>query len=338
MGGNLFKVGRISKERYHEIVASLQPFLDKHFTEKDLGGEFQQHYRIPSAYRSKPDYGDVDVILNATYLQNREWIEPLIKDLGITEVKRVGNVVSTLYMDFQVDFFTVGEGRFESTYNFMSYNILGNLLGRIFHKFNLKYGEDGLKYVLRGFNNHISKEIMLTRDIRKSLDFLELDYMRWVQGFDTLEDIFEYVISCKYFCSNSYLNDYFNVRKRASERPDFNKFLDYLHERNIDKNFPFSKDKSVYIPMIESYFPESKLAKRVKTHQELQIKLQKISEKFNGRVVMSLLNYEGEVLGRFIGMFKSFYGSKFDDLILNSTQEAINNAIINFDEQYFFAK
>src|SRR5579859_6253679 len=118
MGGNLFKVGRITKERYFEIIEVLKPILIKHFG---------SNYRIPIAYRNKFDYGDADIILNATPLQNKNWLEPLLDDMSIVNGEKVQhmkvrNVYSTLFMNFQVDFFLLGESRFEMTYHFMSYN------------------------------------------------------------------------------------------------------------------------------------------------------------------------------------------------------------------------
>lgn len=327
MGGNLYKTGRISKEEYQKIISILLPILDRHFG---------KNYRIPVAYRSKPDYGDVDIILNATFVRNKEWLEPIIEDLEMSqrkkvEVKKVRNVYSLLFMNFQVDFFLLGESIFEMTYHFMSYNILGNLLGRIYHKFNLKYGEDGLKYVLRGYNDRVSKEIYLTRDMRKILGFLGLSYDRWEQGFDDVEEIFVYIINCKYFTSDSYDEKYFNVRKRATERPDFNKFLDYLKKNGIEKNYPFSRDKEVYIPMIEEYFPESKLSEKYEKHLKDQVIAKEVAEKFNGRTIMRVLGVtDGAVVGDRIGKIKAHYGDGFEDFILKSTQEEIDAMIKQF--------
>jgi len=329
MGGNLYKVQRVSRERYDEIVASLKPVLDKHFGD---------YYRIPIAYHEKSSYGDVDIILDAGFLLNKKWEGPLLKDLGDVEVKKVRNVTSVLYMNFQVDFFCVSTSRFISTSNFMNYNIFGNLIGRIYHKFNLKYGEDGLKYVLRGFNEHISKEIVLSRDMKKMLEFLELSYDRWTVGFKNLNEIFEYVIGCKYFCSNSYSEDYFNVRKRATERPDFNSFLDYLKQNNIDKNYPFEKNKEIYLPMINDYFPESNLVEKYKAHVKLQEKLKTIHDKFNGKIIMELLPLEGKELGQFINSYKEHKGDDFERYILESNQGLIEFSIKNHYNMLLYAK
>lgn len=336
MGGNLFKVGRVTKERYDEIVASLKPILDKHFGE---------HYRIPVVYSSKPDYGDVDIILDATFLRDKNWIEPLFVDLQLSDCakskaseieertkvlqhKKVRNIISVLYMNFQVDFFCVGNSRFEMTYHFMSYNILGNLLGRIFHKFNLKYGEDGLKYVFRGFNDRVSKEVYLSRDMSEILAFLGLSYEKWKSGFKNLEEIFEYVINCKYFTSNSYDEKYFNVIKRAVERPDFNTFLDYLKEKKIEKNYAFVKEKEKYIPFIESQFPKSNLIDRYEAHLKAQVVAKEVADKFNGRVVMRVLGItNGIEVGHFIGKFKKHYEPEFENYVREHSQEEIDESI-----------
>ena len=327
MGGNLFKAGRISKEKYFDILYALQPILDKHFGYR---------YRIPQAYRNKADYGDVDILVDAAViLNNPTWKEDIAHDLNVTQVKNVRNVYSMLYQNFQVDIFLVKTKELDSCFNFMSYNILGNLLGRIYHKFNLRYGEGGLFYVLRGFNNHISKEVIVSGDMRTILAFVGLSYDRWQAGFDNVEEVFEYVIQSKYFCSNSYDLKYFNVQKRATERPDFNKFLDYINDNNIVKNYPFDKNKEVYLPMIDDFF-HTNLQEKYDEHVKRQEKLKIISEKFNGKVIMDLIpNIDGKELGAFIKDYKDgFYEGKFEYYMLKLTQEEINEDILEFKKEW----
>lgn len=321
MGGNLFKVGRVDKERYFEILNSLKPILDC---------QFGKYYRIPVAYSEKLDYGDVDIIVDAGFILNKpNWKKDLLNALGVTETQTVRNVFSMLYMNFQVDIFLVATERLDSTCNFMSYNILGNLIGRIYHKFNLRYGEDGLFYVLRGFTNHISREISITRDMKKMLNFIGLSYERWEEGFNNLNEIFEYVISSKYFCSNSYNDSYFNIRKRASERPDFLRFLEYIEQNKIDKNFPFEKPKEIYLPMIDEYFGTD-LQNEYNNHVKRQNILEEISKKFNGRIIIDLLNIEGKELGQFIKSYKNGFQNNdaFENFILNASKKQIEQDIL----------
>lgn len=321
MGGNLFKVGRVNKDRYFEILESLRPVLNRNFGDR---------YRIPIAYKNKPDYGDVDIIVDAAVVLNKpNWKNDIADELNVIETKSVRNVYSILYQNFQVDFFLVGTNKLETCYNFMSYNILGNLIGRIYHKFNLRYGEDGLFYVLRGFNNHISKEVIVSRDMKSILEFIGLSYERWSQGFDDLQDIFEYIITSKYFCSNSYDMKYFNVQKRATERPDFNKFLDYLSLNNIEKNYPFNKNKETYIDEIDVYF-KTNLKEKYREHVERQDILERLSKKFNGKIVMEVIEgIEGKELGKFIGDYKNACPN-FERDILLLPQEIINDDIKTF--------
>ena len=322
MGGNLFKVGRIQKEEYFNILDSLKPILTKHFGD---------HYRIPVAYRNKKDYGDVDIIVDAAVVLNKtNWKNELCKDLNVTQVQSQRNVFSMLYRNFQTDIFLVGTNKLDTCYNFMCYNILGNLIGRIYHKFDLRYGEDGLHYVLRGYNNHISKEVLVSRDMREILKFIGLSYDRWEQGFADLEQIFQYVMISKYFCSNSYDLKYFNIQKRATERPDFNKFLDYLETNKIDKNFEFDKNKEVYLPMIDEFF-KTDLQTKHKEHLEKQRILEAVSKKFNGKIVMDLIpELNGKELGDFICGYKEAYKDVFNEVTFERTQEEINKDILHY--------
>lgn len=321
MGGNLYNFPRTPKEEYFKIKSEIKPILDLHFGDR---------YRIPKAYHSKESYGDMDILVDAGILQNKEWIKPLQADLGVTEIIRVRNVVSMSYKGLQVDFFLIGTSKLECAYNFMSYNILGNLIGRIFHKFNLKYGEEGLHYVLRTDDNHISKEILLSRDMRKILEFLELDYSKWERGFDNIEEIYHYIYNCKYFTSSSYKKNNAFLKKK-SERPEFLEFIKYVEDKE-DKNYPFRKDKETYIAHIDQYFPEVNLPKKYSQHIEKMLILKKISEKFNGNLIMDLipeLKNNGIVLGKFIGDFKKkITDDEFDSYIIETDQEEINNTLI----------
>lgn len=323
MGGNLYKVNRVNRARYDEIVNSLLPVLDKHFGD---------HYRIPIAYHHKPDFGDVDIILDAGFLQDKDWLSPVLADLGSPFHKQIRNVVSLNYMNFQVDFFVAPTTRFHSTYNFMCYNILGNLIGRLYHKFNLKYGEQGLEYVLRGYNNHISKEIIVSRDMRTMLEFVDLSYERWLMGFDSLKDIFDYVIDSKYFCSKSYNLDFFNVKKRKFERPDFNTLLDYIHDNKIEKNYSFDPDKDKYLPMIDEYF-KTNLTEKYQHHIDLSARLKVVAEKFNGRIVGELIpELKQKELGSFINEFRSLYGV---DYLYDATPKLIESEILSVYRNIF---
>src|SRR5262245_24319907 len=139
MGGKLFDFPRMPRAEYLIREHRVRTYLDR-----KLAGE----YRIPRFYGDKPDFGDLDVIVTA----RPDWDivrAEIAADLGITETKTVGRVFSTAFDGLQTDFFAVPAQYLDSTYVFMSFNDLGNLLGRMCRRFNLKWGEHGLSYVFR---------------------------------------------------------------------------------------------------------------------------------------------------------------------------------------------
>ena len=55
MGGSLYGLGRLPRAEYLALEGRLRAYLDE-----KLG----DHYRIPRYYGSKPDFGDVDVLVS----------------------------------------------------------------------------------------------------------------------------------------------------------------------------------------------------------------------------------------------------------------------------------
>lgn len=125
MGGELFKLGRLDRATYLALEADLRVYLDERLGE---------HYRIPRYYGDKPDFGDVDVVVSEAAITSTwdDFMEHLMNDLGVTQHVRNPAVFSTVWRSFQVDYFIRSEQHFESTYNFLCYKDLGNLLGRMF--------------------------------------------------------------------------------------------------------------------------------------------------------------------------------------------------------------
>jgi hypothetical protein len=151
MGGKLFNLGRISRDRYLETEKTMREYLDR-----KVGAAA---YRIPPYYSAKPDFGDMDIIIQLKDASTWQTLrQEFVTDLGVTETRSGGGVFSTVYQGLQVDYFTAAPEFFESTYNYLSFNDLGNLLGKICRRFNLKYGEEGLAYVFRRQGGNYKKD------------------------------------------------------------------------------------------------------------------------------------------------------------------------------------
>ena len=310
MGGNLFKLGRLPRAEYKQIEAELIVYLDQ---------KFGKHYRIPRYYGDKADFGDLDIVVSSAVITgNWEQLRnEIIDDLGLSQHKSTGAVFSTVYRNFQVDYFVRNHRYFESTYNFLCFNDIGNLVGKIFKRFNLKYGEQGLKYVFRRADNHYQKDIPVSLDIERVFGFLELDFAQWQQGFANKIEMFNWVVASPYFSIAPYEKLSKKMEQRVKERPTIQAFMEYLEKNKVTKTYEFAEDRDEYIPMIEAYFPEANLPALIAKEQEREKFVLAIKTKYNGRIIMEMFpGLEGKALGNFMVAFqnqwedyeKTFYG------------------------------
>ena len=122
MGGNYFNLGRLPREEYLEIEADIRSFLDKRYG--------KGKYRIPRYYEEKPDFGDLDVLLSTNAIPGgtcESLKQDIIQALGI---EKYGfpqkKFLSTVYRQFQVDYFLVSEDRLDVKMAFFDFNDLGN--------------------------------------------------------------------------------------------------------------------------------------------------------------------------------------------------------------------
>jgi hypothetical protein len=312
------------RAEYLQLESEIRAYLDK-----KLSGE----YRIPRAYGNKPDFGDMDIIVSSF----PEWgdvRQEIIGDLGITQHRSAGHVYSTVYKGLQTDFFTKPNRYLESAYNFMSFNDLGNFIGRMCRRFNLKYGEEGLSYVYRRpSNENYKRDLELTQDFRKICTFLGLDYAVWKNGFDSLEQLYHWTIESPYFSVAPYLDEMQgNMKGRAQERTTVTKFVDWLDENKIDKRPEFA-ERSSYLSMIIEYFPEAKLQEQLEVEHQKEQRDIELASKFSGKLVMKLLPHlEGKELGSFIMNFKASF-EDFEAFLLSSPEEEIEKKILEFASQ-----
>jgi hypothetical protein len=323
MGGKLFNLPRMPRDVYLEIEADVRRYLDR-----KLPGE----YRIPRYYGDKPDFGDMDVLV----ADGPGWHAlraEIARDLGIVESKVVGHVLSTVYRGLQTDFFPIPERYLESAYDFMSFNDLGNLIGRICRRFDLKYGERGLRYVYRRAGGNYQVELEVTRDFERICQFLGLDHAAFRAGFGSLPEVFDWVIASPYFSVAPYLDDAdSNVRRRAPDRTTVARFIAYLTERGVDKRVAF-RDRSAYLPEVMAAFPEADLAAQIDRERTAEARQIEIAAKFSGKRVMRVVpGLDGKALGELIRRFKASF-EDFEAWALATPEDEIDRRIRAFAER-----
>jgi hypothetical protein len=328
MGGKLYNLGRIGREKYLSIEQDISTYL----TQK-VGAE---NYRIPRCYAQKADFGDLDILLAADSLpQNwRDFQVEIVKELEIDEYKSVGNIFSVMYRGFQVDFFCADAENLEIMYHYLSFNDLGNLLGKIFHRFNLKYGQEGLAYVYRHQHRNYKQEKIVSRDFKKIIELIGLDYQTWEIGFERLTDLFEWVMASPYFSVSPYLNPSPKTLKKIRERPTMQAFVKYLKTEEISKEYSFKEDKSTYLPWISEQFLEAQLTEWIAQQAKKEAETQEIYQKFNGKLVLELIPMlKQENLSKFIVEFKN-QPTNFKHYILRNMEEQIKKDILTFYQTF----
>ena len=233
-----YGVERLTKEQYDEVLSALIITLP------------YKTVAIPS-YRAKDSFGDCDLLTTAT---DEAFEKSLSKDFTLLGKKRNGSVTSYAlkygnFPPFQFDLIKAKEDSFKFNYNYLSYNDLGNLIGRVAAAFGFKFAHDGL-YILawydhKGEERSVGRvkedgktndcaehriEKLFISNFDEALEFLGFDSSRFAQGFDTVDDILNFVASSKYFCKDFFLfeNRNHDQRKRDVKRPTYTKALEYF--------------------------------------------------------------------------------------------------------------
>ena len=233
-----YNVERLTKEQYDEVLSALTITLP------------YKTVAIPS-YRLKDSFGDCDLLTTST---DEAFEKNLSKDFILLGKKKNGSVTSYAlkygsFPPFQFDLIKAKEESFKFNYNYLSYNDLGNLIGRVAAAFGFKFAHNGL-YLLAWYdhkgeersvvrvkeeaktNDHAEHKMekLFISNFDEALEFLGFDSLRFAQGFDTVDDILDFVASSKYFCKDFFLfeNRNHDQRKRDVKRPTYLRALEYF--------------------------------------------------------------------------------------------------------------
>lgn len=323
MGGNALKntyTRRYSKNEYFLLFDE----IEKTVSDSDVS----EYFKLLPSYKNKQTFGDMDILINSFYFKKD--IDFIHEKFKPNELFNNGNTVSFNFKELQIDFIFMSDKYYDTAYTYYSYNDLGNLMGRIANKFGTKYGHKGLfKKTYTEDRCKILDETFLSNNLEKIFDFLGFDYSEYLKGFSELKDIYDYVVNSKFFDKDifSYENLDHQNRTRNKKRKTYQGFLEYIEDLEIE-NYKFEKDRNLYLEKIDKYFPEAKIYDKIKKAKENEKRLKKIKEKFNGNLIMKLIDmYDGEKLGKFISYYKSKF-SDFDDYILNTNQDDIFDSIL----------
>ena len=308
MGGKALKqyeTKRLGVKAYNKLTLEFEEIFYE---------TFGFYPKLIQAYRNKKTFGDADYLIDSSKLPTN-WIDVLIAlfDLSKEQIVRNGDVTSIGWKNFQIDL--IKTNNIDAAYFYFSFNDLGNLIGRIYHKLGIKFGHTGLSLIIRHKerSDHIIDEIFLTDDPKIILDILGLSYATWFAGFDELYDLFKFVASSKYFNPQIYLfdNRSYKNRIRDQKRPTYNKFLKWIAKNNIPANHDFKIKSeiggySIRMPYYETEvltrFPWVKaVVDELIENFELDLRFKEV---YNGNIVSDQTGYTHKTLGAFMAKMK----------------------------------
>lgn len=329
MGGNALKNTETERKRkfeYQDITGFVCVGLRKLFPETRMCPVI--------AYAQKESFGDSDILLTSDNLPPN-WKQMIEEEFKPNEISNNGGVMSFDVMKMQIDIITVPDKELHMASTYFAFNDLGNLMGRIAQKMGFKYGSDGL-WKKMFYRDQKFAEIVVSQEPSDIFSFLGYDWARFVQGFETLEDIFEFASSTPFFHRNIYLlenrNNY--SRTRDAKRPTYTAFLKWLEDKpELDRfqwkafsleeeeqalgemGTPRWKQDREMVARAEKMFPEleRQMDEAIKKH----VRVLEVKRLFNGDIVNKLTGYQGKELGQFIAYCREQY-TDFDNFILSN--------------------
>lgn len=324
MGGNALKNCTTRRFDRNEFMVKQQHILNV------LRSRFPTNPVFPiTAYHNKPSFGDLDLIFQNS--QGIDWNPVLYELFNPAEIVRNGHVISFECGGLQVDLILTELENMDSSLTYFAFNDLGNLMGRVSSRMGFKYGHKGLEYAIAE-GTHKYSDILVSKDSAKIFEFLGYDFDRYKQGFDELQDVFEFAASSLYFNKDIYLykNRNHKARVRDEKRKTYRDFLKWVENpphplphfdwaKVDDRGGRVADDEC--LARATTTFPEF----AVRLAQELAYveKLKKSRSLLSGDLVRTWTGLDGEELGEFMKELRRGDGGKpmsppeFVDFILS---------------------
>jgi hypothetical protein len=287
-----------------------------------------QQIHIVEFFRNKESHGDIDilVVLNEN-LTNDVFIEKVCDLFNTDKYYYNDKCLSFHYDSVQIDIIICYKEYFNITKYFYSYNDLSTLMGRLCKNISkhLKYGAKGLVVEFNYKNN--KSDFTVSTDIKKILEFLDLDYETYIKGFDNLDEIFNYIVKSKYFCSKFFIDrDYVTYKTyyRDVKRTNYMLFCDYIVSNGIGGILYDKISDEDFYKLIDTVFNTETYQMFENIKKEIDI-YNLVSEKVNGDIIIKLIpDIDRKIIGSLKKSFIVYYGY---DFILSQSNDAIEYMI-----------
>lgn len=279
---------------------------------------------MPLSYRNKADHGDLDLVCIGTIDAIRAAVRTKYNP---TDEKSNGHVYSFGLDGAQVDMIsTLSPSAQLMQYHYMCWNDLGNLMGRTARSMGFKYGHTGLSWVVR-VSDHIAQEVHISADADRIFEFLGYDPVTFHNGFDSLEDIYEYVTSSKYFNSLYYSVENRSHRDNARDRKrtTYQGMIKYIEQHSIDPRPKLTEEERLDLARHASDVFDIDILAKADQARAGYLEAQRLKKRLNGDTVRAVTGLEGKDVARVLTAISEKYN--LDYLRAHMTDEDIRRII-----------
>lgn len=300
------------------------------------------------AYKQKETFGDLDLLVDKQLFEFVPY-EEVMSMLAIEfdypgqlpyKTKDKKDMVFSLGLPsdekdvfFQLDLIATDKQYFNFHASYLNWNDLGNLVGVVASSNGfLKYGHDGLKYRFRE-GDHLFEEYTLILDWAEALEFFGYDVDRYNAGFETLQDIYEYAASSRFFNPELYAFEQRNhvQRTRDKKRPTYNGFLTWIEEQNALGRFDNKEplNSTGWRTRLDLHYPEFKTVEKeawARLERNKNLKLY-----FNGsRVLKFKPELKNKEISDYLNSLKTVIDN-YEDFVIEHKENAVE-LLINLKE------
>lgn len=193
------------------------------------------------------------------------------------------------------------------------------LIGKILKGSGVKLTQLGLIYEEKlNINNHNSKvgDFLITKNSKDIFSLFKLDYQIFKQGFDSRNEVFEFILTSPYIDINE-----FKFPKKEHKLRIFGEFQVYLTINNIEHSF-----SKLTFEHFDAHFSEIDFFHEIEQLKEKEERKRNMINGFNGRLILDYYpDFDKKVIGTAIYEFKnSFQGvDNFSNFIFESTLEDV---------------
>jgi hypothetical protein len=296
MGGKALKTAktrRYDKAEFEKIAAYLVP-LFREFLHCKID--------VVRCYSGKESHGDIDIMIewddkNPEDLENK--FKTVCELITPDEIFRNTTVISMNFEELQVDLMFIPKENYDVCWHFFAYNDLGGFMGKIARSMKLQYGQDGLKFQIHSVDKSRKLDtVFISRDPKKIIEFLGFNYYEFVRGFNTKEEIFEFVGRSRYYRWATFDGTELNSSQKSRDmgRPMYQELLE--HVRGWDDKIKERPSLNLVYDRVKATFGVDLEGHAAFCRAEDMMKL-KARAKFNGKVIMEHFKYEA---GKEFGM------------------------------------